>query len=99
MTGAMCISEVRTLCAWRGGTVDCSPEKALIWYSAAMTRAQRQQFGLGTLLAVTTVIPLWFGWAESVGKRIEEIERLEAAAEIAPVSQPAVVFNCWERER
>lgn len=64
-----------------------------------MTLAQRQQFGLGTLLAVATFASLWFGWVESVGNRIEEIERLEAAAKTAPDPRPGVVFNCWEHAK
>ncbi|BBO32428.1 hypothetical protein [Lacipirellula parvula] len=64
-----------------------------------MNRDHRRQFGLGALLALATIVPLWLGWAETVVERIEEDKRNQAAAAAASTTRPAVVFGHWQGAR
>lgn len=68
-----------------------------IWYATEMRPAQRHQFGLPTLLAVTTFVPLWFYWADTVVRHLERQEQFAAAADQAARSPsappPALVYS------
>jgi hypothetical protein len=86
---AVGVCKIKVCCAGAGCRETTLGE---ICYTAAMPSKRRDQFGLGALLTAITAVPLWFLWAESVVEHIEETKRREAAAEVAPDPQPAVVF-------